>query len=197
MYSKALSILTLVLVSLCSSSWGGKGQSLYDFKVKTIEGTEVAMESYKNKVLLIVNVASQCGHTDAHYKALKRLHEILSFGENFEILAFPCNDFGEQEPWEHPEIKEFVRNHHKAEFPLFEKVQILQKEGRNELWDYIIDASGSTPGWNFNKYLFDASGKFVKSWDGDTSVESIFDEVETVVRAADAKNPKQADKEEL
>jgi len=155
------------------------------------------MDTYKNKVLLIVNVASQCGHTDAHYKALKRLHEILSFGENFEILAFPCNDFGEQEPWEHAEIQEFVRNHHKVEFPLFEKVQILQKDGRNELWDYIIDASGSTPGWNFNKYLFDASGKFVKAWDGDTSVESIFDEVETVVKAADAKNPKSDNKEEL
>jgi glutathione peroxidase len=83
-------------------------------------------------------VASQCGHTDSTYKALKRLYDILSYPNRFQILAFPCNDFGEQEPWDEKEIEEFVRGHFKAEFHLFPKVKILEKEGRNDFWKFII-----------------------------------------------------------
>lgn len=89
------------------------------------------------QALLILNTASQCGHTDSHLKALKRLHEILSYENRFEILAFPCNDFGEQEPWDSQEIEEFVKSHHKCEFPLMEKVKI-KGEDVHPLWKYII-----------------------------------------------------------
>lgn len=83
-------------------------------------------------------MASQCGHTEAHYKALKRLHDILSHDNKFSVVAFPCNDFGEQEPWESKEIEEFVRGHFKADFPLMSKVQVIAGEGQSPLWKHII-----------------------------------------------------------
>ncbi|CAL8124260.1 unnamed protein product [Orchesella dallaii] len=156
------------------------GESLYDFKVNDIKGNPIDLSDYKGKALLILNTASQCGHTDAHLKALKRLHEILSYENRFEILAFPCNDFGEQEPWEAQEIEEFVKSHHKCEFPLMEKVKITG-ENANPLWKYIIKTTQVSPTWNFQKYLFDSNGKFVKSWDANTSIESIFDDIKSVV----------------
>jgi glutathione peroxidase len=90
------------------------------------------------QVLLLVNVASQCSQTDTHYKALKRLHDILSYSERFSVLAFPCNDFGEQEPWEPKEIEEFVRGHFKAEFPLFSKTSIVAGPKQHPLWKFVI-----------------------------------------------------------
>ncbi|OXA56500.1 putative phospholipid hydroperoxide glutathione peroxidase 6, mitochondrial [Folsomia candida] len=118
-------------------------QSLYSFTLPDITGKEIDFSTFKGKTILVVNVASQCGQTDAHYKSLKRLHDILSFspstpdgGSSFEILAFPSNDFGDQEPWEEKEIEEFVRGHFKAEFLLFPKT-IVKGEEIHPFWKWI------------------------------------------------------------
>jgi len=168
----------------------GDEKSIYDFTVNDIKGSPVEMSRFRGRALLILNTASQCGHTDAHLKALKRLHEILSYNNKFEILAFPSNDFGEQEPWEATEIEEFVKVHHKCEFPLMEKVKV-SGEGGSSLWKFIIETTQISPTWNFQKYLYDSNGKFVKSWDANTSIESIFDDIKAVVdKVPEVKNKK-------
>jgi glutathione peroxidase len=97
-------------------------QSIYDFVVKDISGNDVSLDKYKGKVLLIVNVASQCGFTQTNYTELTELYNEYK-GKDFEILAFPSNQFGGQEPGSNEQIKEFACTRFKAEFPLFDKVQ--------------------------------------------------------------------------
>jgi len=83
-----------------------------------------------------VNTASQCSLTDSHFKALKRLHDILSFGDQFNVLAVPSNDFGDQEPWDEPEVEEYVRGHFKAEFPLLGKTKVIGSDA-SDLWKWV------------------------------------------------------------
>jgi glutathione peroxidase len=97
-------------------------ESIYDFVVKDIDGNDVSLSTYKGKVLLIVNIASQCGLTQSNYKELTDLYNQYK-GSDFEILGFPSNQFGGQEPGSNEQIKEFACTRFKAEFPLFDKVQ--------------------------------------------------------------------------
>jgi len=168
---------TLSILVYCSSC---TADSVYDFKVTDIKGQTVDLGTYKGQVTLIINVASQCGHTDSHYKALKRLQDILGFKDKFSVLAFPSNDFGEQEPWDEKEIEEFVRGHFKADFPLFSKVKVIGDDA-HPLWKFIVSSSGVSPRWNFQKYLISQEGKVLKSWDATISVESIFSYVQNVI----------------
>src|SRR5438552_12873146 len=103
-----------------------KKTSVYQFQVTTIDGQKVDLAKYKGKVLLIVNVASECGYTD-QYKALQALH--AKYGKDgLAILAFPCNDFGGQEPGNEAAIKKFAKKTYGVEFDLFSKVSILGKD---------------------------------------------------------------------
>ncbi|KAF3503333.1 hypothetical protein F2Q69_00042714 [Brassica cretica] len=96
-------------------------KSVHDFTVKDAKGNEVDLSIYKGKVLLIVNVASQCGLTNSNYTELAQLyHKYKDHG--FEILAFPCNQFGNQEPGSNEEIVQFACTRFKAEYPIFDKV---------------------------------------------------------------------------
>src|SRR6266404_6031475 len=104
----------------------GKKTSIYDFKVTTIDGQKVDLAKYKGKVLLIVNVASECGYTD-QYKAMQALHAKYA-KQGLAILAFPCNDFGGQEPGDEAKVKEFAKKTYGVEFDLFSKVKILGKD---------------------------------------------------------------------
>src|SRR5262245_49529705 len=95
-------------------------KSLSDFQVKTLEGDAVSLDKWKGKVVLIVNTASQCGFTP-QYAGLEALHKELS-PKGFEVLGFPCNQFGGQEPGDAKEIRSFCTDHFQVSFPLFEKV---------------------------------------------------------------------------
>src|SRR5258708_6070444 len=106
---------------------GGKKMSIHQFQVTTIDGKKVDLAKYKGKVLLVVNVASECGYTD-QYKALQALHTKYA-KEGLAILAFPCNDFGQQEPQGEAKIKEFAKKKYGVEFDLFSKVSITGKNG--------------------------------------------------------------------
>jgi glutathione peroxidase len=140
-----------------------KATSVLDFHVKDIEGKEVDLASYKGKVLLVVNTASQCGLTP-QYKELESLYEKYK-GQGFEVLAFPANEFGKQEPGTNEEIKEFCSTKYKVSFPLFSKV-VVKGVGIDPLFDYLTsDATNPKFAgeikWNFNKFLVNRKGEVI------------------------------------
>ncbi|MCX7797705.1 MAG: glutathione peroxidase [Melioribacter sp.] len=132
--------------------------SIYDIIVKDIDGKEIKLSEYKGKVLLIVNVASKCGFTP-QYKGLQKIYEKYK-SRGFEILAFPCNDFGGQEPGSNQEIKEFCSKKYKVTFKLFDKIKILGEE-KSELYKRLTNSDNVEKGdvkWNFEKFLIDKKG---------------------------------------
>ncbi|KAL0329999.1 UNVERIFIED_CONTAM: putative glutathione peroxidase 2 [Sesamum radiatum] len=146
-------------------------KSIYDFTVKDIHGNDVPLSNYQGKVLLIVNVASKCGLTQSNYKELNVLYEKYK-DQGFEILAFPCNQFASQEPGTNEEIQETVCTRFKAEFPIFEKIDVngkntapLYKFLKSEKGGVLVDAIK----WNFTKFLVNKEGKVVQRYAPTTS----------------------------
>ncbi|CAK8579188.1 unnamed protein product [Lathyrus sativus] len=150
-------------------------QSIYDFTVKDAKGNDVNLGDYKGKVLIIVNVASQCGLTNSNYTELSQLYEKYK-PKGLEILAFPCNQFGAQEPGSVEEIQDFVCTRFKAEFPVFDKVDV---NGANAapIYKYLKSSKGGLFGdgikWNFSKFLVDKNGNVVERYAPTTSPLSI------------------------
>ncbi len=134
--------------------------SVYDFSVKTIDGKDVALSQYKGKALLIVNTASQCGYTP-QYKSLEALYQEYK-DKGFEILAFPSNDFGGQEPGTNEEIKKFCELKYKTTFPLFAKIAV-KGDAAHPLYKYLtgLKDNGGEVAWNFNKFLVTPEGNVV------------------------------------
>ncbi len=135
-------------------------KNIYDLSVKNMDGETVSLSDYKGKVLLIVNVASKCGFTP-QYEALESIYKKYN-GKGFEILAFPCNDFGEQEPGSDDEIRTFCESKYNVTFPLFDKIQVLG-DSKSPLYDRLINNSepAGDIGWNFEKFLIDKNGDIV------------------------------------
>lgn len=131
-----------------------------------------------------MNGASQCGFTDGHYKGLKRLHDILAFNHKLSILAFPCNQFGSQEPGDADEIRDVAHNVYGVEFPVFQKCDV-HGPNAHSVWKFLTETSGITPDWNFYKYLLDHHGNIIQAWPPRTPIEDIFDAVERAVEDAD------------
>jgi glutathione peroxidase len=134
--------------------------SIYQFNVQKLDGEEVSLAEYKNKVLLIVNTASQCGFTP-QLKELAELKDQFA-GQDFEILAFPSNDFGGQEPLEGKAIAEFCEIQ-RVNYPVFEKIRVRGPYA-DPLYKFFSDkkANGkisSVPRWNFHKFLVDKTGR--------------------------------------
>lgn len=147
--------------------------TFHDFKVKTIDGKEKSLSDYKGKVCLVVNVASECGYT-FHYEGLEKLYEELK-GQGFEVLGFPCNDFGGQEPGTEAEIQAFCTSKYNVTFPLFGKVSILTAP-REPLYEYLTHEATEPVGagdvaWNFAKFLIGKDGKIVKRFAHKTKPE--------------------------
>ena len=151
-----------------------KKASIYDFQVSTIDGKKVDLAKYKGKVLLIVNVASECGYTD-QYKALQALH--AKYGKDgLAILAFPCNDFGAQEPGDEAKIKAFAKKTYGVEFDLFSKVSILGKDG-TPLFKFLTSKESNPKNagdvkWNFEKFVIGRDGAIVGRFMADTEPDS-------------------------
>ena len=112
------------------------------------------------QVLLIVNVASYCGYTDINYRTLV-WYQVTYQPEGFEVLGFPCNQFGDQEPDSHSEILKFAKSNYDLNFRLFSKSDVIG-EGRNALYELLYERTGSAPTWNFAKYLVDQNGEVVQ-----------------------------------
>jgi glutathione peroxidase len=137
-----------------------KSQQIYDFTLKDIDGKPLPLDHFKGKVLLIVNTASFCGNTP-QYAELQTMYETYR-DQGLEVLAFPANDFGRQEPGTDSEIKAFCYTKYSLTFPLFSKISV-KGEDKHPLYQYLTEAS-PFPGeveWNFQKYLIDRSGKVV------------------------------------
>ncbi len=134
--------------------------TIYDYSVKNINGDTVSLAEFKGKTLLIVNVASKCGFTSQYTELEEIYREYKSQG--LEILAFPCNQFGSQEPGEAEEIKKFCSLTYDVSFPLFAKIDVNGDEAA-PLYEFL---KGSLPGilglkaikWNFTKFLIDKNG---------------------------------------
>ncbi len=140
-----------------------KDHSVYQFAVEKLNGEEVSLEKYKGKVLLIVNTASECGFTP-QLKDLENLRSELA-GKEFEILAFPSNDFGGQEPLDGPALGEFCSVNHGAQYTVFGKIRVRGPYA-HPLYKFLADKKqngklNSTPRWNFHKYLVDKDGSVV------------------------------------
>lgn len=151
-----------------------KKTSIYQFDVTTIDGKKVELAKYKGKVILIVNVASECGYTD-QYKALQKLHEKYA-KDGLVILAFPCNDFGGQEPASDAKIKEFAKKTYGVEFELFSKISILGDKGA-PLFKFLTskDANPKKPGdvkWNFEKFIIGRDGAILGRFVSETEPDS-------------------------
>lgn len=135
---------------------------IYDYKVRDIRGQEVSMEEYKGKVLLIVNTASKCGFTK-QYAGLQALYEKYK-ERGLEILAFPCNQFGHQEPGDDAAIKNFCTDTFGVTFPVMAKIEV-NGEGAHPLYKELKKSQGGLLGneikWNFTKFLVDREGRVV------------------------------------
>lgn len=128
--------------------------SVYDFKMKSINGDVIDFSMYKGKTLLIVNVASQCGFTP-QYADLEKLHE--TFGDKVTILGFPANNFGSQEPGTNQEIAAFCDKNYGVKFQLFEKISVKGSD-QDPLYAWLKEKTGQEPSWNFCKYLVKPDG---------------------------------------
>lgn len=160
-----LGILIVVVVSAQSNKQGkGKNEvkatSVLDFTMNTIDGKPKPLSLYKGKVFMIVNTASECGYTP-QYETLEKLYEQYK-DKGFMILAFPANNFGEQEPGTNAEIKTFCSKNYHTTFDLFEKISVKGKD-QHPLYQFITKESQFTGDvkWNFQKYLVDKQGKIV------------------------------------
>ena len=137
-----------------------RSKSVLDFTVNDIDGKPKSLSMYKGDVLMIVNTASECGYTP-QYETLQKLYGMYE-DRGFRILAFPANNFGQQEPGTNAEIKTFCTTRYHTTFDIFEKVSVKGKN-QHPLYDYITHGS-PFPGdvkWNFQKYLVDRDGKIV------------------------------------
>ena len=132
--------------------------SFYDLKTLNLDGTPGDLAQYKGKVSLVVNVASKCGYTP-QYEGLENLQKEMK-GKGFNVLGFPSNDFGGQEPGTAEEIATFCKTKYDVSFPLFEKGVTKAGPTQSPVYQYL-GATGNLPGWNFSKYVVDKKGQVV------------------------------------
>jgi glutathione peroxidase len=130
--------------------------SIYEFTINDIDGTPTAFETYRNQVLIIINVASYCGYTESHYNGLIELYNTIQsnsdYSNKIQILAFPCNQFGQQEPGSANEIKQFVQEKG-VQFKMMEKINVNGKDA-HLLYKYLKHKTGvDTITWNFATYF--------------------------------------------
>jgi glutathione peroxidase len=157
-------------------------ESIYDLKLKDIEGKDISLGAYKGKVLLIVNVASKCGYTK-QYTGLEAIQQKYQ-KQGFTVLGFPCNQFGGQEPGSNEEIKQFCSSKFNVTFPLFDKIDV-NGDKRAPLYITLAGKDSPFPGdikWNFNKFLIGKDGKILKRFDSGVKPDS--EELTKAIEAA-------------
>lgn len=176
---RLFSTRTTPIVSSTMDSWKN-ASSIYDFTAKDIDGKDVPLEKYRGHVAIIVNVASECGLTASNYKELVELHEAYAESKGLRILAFPCNQFGGQEPGNAKEIMCFIKTK-KVEFDMFEKIDV-NGENAHPLWKFLKHKQGGTLGefikWNFTKFIIDKNGQPVERHAPSTNPKDLISSLE-------------------
>jgi glutathione peroxidase len=159
--------------------------TIYDFSAKSLNGKQADLAAVKGKVLLIVNVASQCGMTP-QYKGLEEVYEKYR-DQGFEVLGFPCNQFGAQEPGDSKQIAQFCEVNYGVTFPMFEKIDV-NGDDAHPLFKFL---KGEAPGllgtkdikWNFTKFLVARDGKVVDRYAPTTRPDAIAGDIEKLLAA--------------
>lgn len=149
--------------------------TVYEYTAKSVRGEEIPLSRYEGKVLLIVNTASQCGFTP-QYKGLQELYEKYR-DRGLEILGFPCNQFGGQEPGDESDIASFCEVNYGVTFPLFAKIDV-NGDNAHPLFRYITKTAPGILGsksikWNFTKFLVDRNGQPIKRYASTDAPESL------------------------
>ena len=157
--------------------------NVYDYSATLANGTEASLSDYKGQVLLVVNTASKCGFTP-QYEGLEKLYQDHK-DAGFSVLAFPCNQFGAQEPGSTEEIVEFCETRFKTSFPLFEKIEV-NGDGTHPLYKHLKSSVKGIMGterikWNFTKFLVNQQGKVVKRYAPSTKPEAIASDIEALL----------------
>jgi len=158
-------VTTFALLSRPLSAMAASPSSIYDFTAKDIDGNDVSLSKYAGHVCIIVNVASKWGKTAVNYKQLVALQKEYAEAAGLRILAFPCNQFGSQEPGTDAEIKAFATNkgvEFDKGFDFFSKIDV-NGSNAHPLWDYLKKKQGGTLTnaikWNFSKFVIDKEGQ--------------------------------------
>ena len=197
-----------LLIAVNGFSQSKKGKSIYDFTVKDIKGNDVSLKDYEGKVLLIVNVASKCGLTP-QYEGLETLYEKYK-DQGFVILAFPCNQFLEQEPGTNDEILDFCSVNYNVTFPMFDKVDVNGKK-ESPLYTFLKNKApftgypegyeafaaqldmihqktgsgfekGNAIKWNFGKFLVSKDGKTILRFEPMVSPEMLEESIQEMLK---------------
>jgi len=176
--------ILITLLSLIVHAGEPMQKHFYDFSAKSITGEEVPISSYKGKVVLVVNVASECGFTP-QYKGLEKLYKTYH-KQGFEILGFPSNQFGGQEPGTHKEIQTFCKVKFGVTFPLFEKIDV-NGEHTHPLYTFLKSEATGFLGsesikWNFTKFLVDKKGEVIDRYGSATKPEKIANDIEKLLK---------------
>jgi glutathione peroxidase len=173
---KKTSILAIFVGLFATAAFAANSPiSFHEFKVNTLAGVPVDLSTYKGKVVLVVNTASKCGYTP-QYSGLQTIYQRYQ-PKGFEVLAFPSNDFGGQEPGTAKEIKSFCETKYKVNFPLFEKNPVSGSM-KQPLYDWLIKnepgnlRGPSEVGWNFEKFLISKDGKVLGRFRSSVTPES-------------------------
>ena len=157
--------------------------NVFDFSATAIDGRSIDLSAYKGKVLLIVNTASKCGFTP-QYKGLQKMFEQYA-DRGLEVLGFPCDQFGHQEPGNEADINSFCEINFGVSFPLFAKIDVNGKDAHPLFAHLKSEAPGllGSEGikWNFTKFLIDREGKVVSRYAPATSPESIAKDIEALL----------------
>ncbi|AGT27479.1 glutathione peroxidase [Borrelia miyamotoi] len=157
--------------------------SVYGFRVRLASGPEISLSDYMHKVLLIVNVASNCGYTNQYYD-LEMLYKLYK-RRGFFILGFPCNQFGFQEPGSDSEILKFCHTVYNVSFPILSKIDV-DGENAHPLYKYLIEHSPwnirGRIRWNFTKFLIDRKGRVVDRYESKISPVDFRDKIEKLLK---------------
>jgi len=167
---KTMSVLLAIIMTTTLSLHAA--DSLYDIPLKDIDGKNTTLKPFAGKVLLIVNVASKCGHTP-QYAALEAAFQKYS-AQGLVVCGFPCNQFGGQEPGTDAEIKEFCTAKYNVTFPLFDKLEV-NGANRHPLYAALAGKDSPFPGnikWNFAKFLIGRDGKILARFDSKVKPDS-------------------------
>lgn len=155
----------------------------YDFTAKDIDGNEINMSDYKDKVVLVVNTASKCGFTP-QFEDLELIYEQYK-NQGLEILGFPCNQFSSQDPGSNEEIKNFCMLNYGVSFTMFEKIDV-NGDNTHPLYKFLKKESGGVLGskikWNFTKFLIDRNGNVVKRFAPNSEPKKFIGEIEKLLK---------------
>ncbi len=159
--------------------------NIYQYEAELLDGKNQAFSDYQGKVLLIVNTASKCGFTP-QFSGLEKLYQKYH-AQGFEVLGFPCNQFGGQDPGSHEEIGAFCQKNYGVSFPMFAKVDVKGPEA-DILFRYLTNHSKGILGngikWNFTKFLINQQGEVIQRYAPTTKPESIEQDIENALAQA-------------